>query len=176
MKRFFVWMPLAIFVGLTGLLGEVLASGRDPSTIATPLMGETAPDLDIAAFNQPGRHVTGDDLRGKPQLVNFFASWCGPCAAENKLLMQMAEDQHIRIVGIAMKDDADALQGYLDKRGNPYALIGLDESGHTAIDWGVSGVPETFLVDGKGTILERHVGQLDGEEGRHLIERLKDAS
>ena len=176
MKKSLVWIPLIVLVLLAGILGKVLANGHDPEEIASPLIGDSALALNVPAFGEDGKRVTMEDLRGKRQLVNFFASWCGPCAAENKLLLDMAHDYHIRIVGIAMKDNAGALQEYLDKHGSPYAKIGLDETGHTAIDWGVSGVPETFVIDGKGTIIERHIGQLDGAEARHLIDLLKDAS
>jgi cytochrome c biogenesis protein CcmG/thiol:disulfide interchange protein DsbE len=167
MKRYLVWMPLVILVTLAAVLGKVLASGHNPNAIATPLM---------AAFGEDNKFITNADLKGKPLLVNFFASWCGPCAAENKLLLEMAKDHNIRIIGIAMKDSPDTLQAYLDKRGNPYARIGFDEFGSTSIDWGVSGVPETFVLDSEGKIIERHVGQLDSSEERHLIDLLKDGT
>ena len=131
--------------------------------------------LDVSLYAGGAGHMTNADLGGKPSLVNFFASWCGPCAAENAVLMEMANHHDVRIYGIALKDDPDQLKAYLEKRGNPYISIGFDDTGRTAMDWGVAGVPETFVISAEGKVIERHVGQLTYDEMKEILVVLNHA-
>ena len=175
MKRAISWLPALCLAILLGVLGQVLASGADPSAIASPLTGQPAPALDVALYSGGAERLTNADLGGKPALLNFFASWCGPCAAENGLLMEMANRHDVRIYGIALKDDPDQLKAYLEKRGNPYTRIGFDDTGRTAMEWGVTGVPETFVISPEGKVIERHTGQLSYDEMKEILVILSHA-
>ncbi len=173
MKRPLLWIPLFALLVLTGVLGMTLLHGGDPDAVASPLTGEVAPALDVATLDGVGPRLTTATLKGKPHLLNFFASWCGPCAEENSILMGIARSHQIDILGVAMKDNADPLHDYLRRHGNPYDVVALDEAGRTAIDWGVSGVPETFAIDANGMIVARHVGQLDDDGVVRLMKSLQ---
>jgi cytochrome c biogenesis protein CcmG/thiol:disulfide interchange protein DsbE len=175
MKRCINWLPALGLALLLGVLGQVLASGVNPSAIASPLTGQPAPALDVPLYSSSTDHLSNADLVGQPALLNFFASWCGPCAAENTLLMEMAKRHDVRIYGIALKDDPDQLKAYLEKRGNPYVRIGFDENGRTAMDWGVSGVPETFVIGADGKVIERHTGELSYDEMNEMLVILSHA-
>jgi cytochrome c biogenesis protein CcmG/thiol:disulfide interchange protein DsbE len=179
-KSLLIWLPLAAVLILAVVLIRAVTGGGNPAEIADQLAGQPAPALDVAMFAQEGGHegqrLTNADIAGKPALVNFFASWCGPCAEENTVLIDMAKQHDVRIYGIAMKDDADALKAYLDKRGNPYNRVGLDDTGQTSIAWGVSGVPETFVLDAKGQVVERHAGALEPGDVQHILDLLNKAS
>ncbi len=175
MKFLQAWVPLVLLLCLGTVLGLALLGGADPSAVASPLTGKPAPALDIPLLDQNGARLTGQAMKGKPHLLNFFASWCGPCAAENALLLDLAGRHEIEIDGVAMKDNAEPLRAYLEKRGNPYDRVGLDENGRTAIDWGVSGVPETFAIDASGTIVGRHIGELNEDDEARLLKALQVA-
>ena len=154
-------LPLAIFAALAAIFFVSLRSGVDPEAIPSALVGKPAPDFDLPAL--AGAQVPGlnrADLSGKLTLVNVFASWCGPCRLEHPQLQALAGDSRIRLVGINYKDQpANALR-FLGDMGNPYAAIGVDEKGRAAIDWGVYGVPETFIVGPDGTILYKFIGPI----------------
>lgn len=153
------FIPLALF----GILAVALFVGLDlnPRVIPSALIGKPAPALDLPPLpgKEPG--LVAAALRdGKPTLVNVWASWCGPCRIEHPQLMALAEDDIIRMIGINYKDQqANALR-FLAQLGDPYEAVGVDATGRTSIDWGVYGVPETFILDGKGQILLKHVGPI----------------
>jgi cytochrome c biogenesis protein CcmG/thiol:disulfide interchange protein DsbE len=157
------WLPLAVF----GLLALLLAAGvwlsrrPDRDALPSPLVGKAAPAFALASLHEPGRIVRGDDLRGAPYLLNVWGSWCPACRDEHPVLTRFAETRRIRVVGYNWKDTrADALR-WLEQFGNPYWLVLADEEGTSAIDWGIYGAPETFLVDAQGRIRWKHVGPLD---------------
>lgn len=162
--RYFI--PIAIFV----LVVAILFSGlwRNPQEIPSPLVDKPAPQFDLPAIpGQPGEALPGlatVDIRGKPSLVNFFASWCIPCKAEHPLLLRLKESGVAPIYGINYKDKPEAVLQWLDELGNPYTRIGADRDGRTAIDWGVYGVPETFVVDAQGVIRYRLVGPITSRD------------
>lgn len=154
-------LPLLIFgcmavLFLTGLFGG--SGNRLPST----MIGRTAPDVALPALD--GAAVSGfgkaDLASGRVTLVNVFASWCAPCHAEHPLLMELAKDNRFRIVGINQKDTPENARRFLGTKGNPYSAIGVDPNGRASIEWGVYGVPETFVVKGDGTIAHKLVGPL----------------
>jgi cytochrome c biogenesis protein CcmG/thiol:disulfide interchange protein DsbE len=172
MTRKAFWIPLIAMLLLAGSLAAALMHGGNPdSVVATPLIGEAAPPLDVPVLDTTGK-LTLEALKGKPHLVNFFASWCGPCAGENPILMNLAKKHDVEIIGIAMKDNAQALEHYLQQRGNPYDTVALDDNGHTAMDWGVSGIPETFAIDANGMILDRYMGGLTRGDANRLVQIL----
>jgi len=165
-RRFslFAFLPLLLFVVLAGIFAFQLALGRDESVIPSALIGKPAPYLTLpplAGLTKGGQPVPGMEpsaFKGQLTLVNVFGSWCVPCRAEHPLLMQLAKDKRFRIAGLNYKDKDENALKFLGELGNPFDMIGVDASGRAGIEWGVYGVPETFLVGRDGTILYKHVG------------------
>lgn len=151
-------IPPLVFVGLAALFYFNL--GRDGANdLPSTMIGRDAPNLQVVDLrNDPA--PTQDDLRQSGvKLVNFWASWCAPCRAEHPFLMDMAETG-VEIIGINYKDKSPKALAFLDELGDPYAKIGADSEGRTGIDWGVYGIPETFVLDGEGKVLFRHTGPI----------------
>ena len=158
-RRWLALLPLALFLALAGVFLAQLLSGRDSSVVPSALIGAQAPQIALPPLE--GMALPGLDpaqFRGKVTLVNVWASWCAPCRQEHPLLMQLAGDDRIEIVGLNYKDRPDNARRFLGELGNPYTAIGVDDSGRAAIDWGVYGVPETFLVGKDGRIAWKQVG------------------
>jgi cytochrome c biogenesis protein CcmG/thiol:disulfide interchange protein DsbE len=158
-------LPLAVFLALSGLFLYRLTTGGDASKLPSALIGRPVPATALPALEglrrdgQPVPGFTDADLRkGQVTLVNVFASWCAPCHAEHPFLMELAKDTRFRIVGINQKDQPDNARRFLGLKGNPYAAVGVDPNGRASVEWGVYGVPETFVVKGDGTIAFKLVG------------------
>jgi len=152
--------PLAIFVALVAVF--VIGLRGDPQRLPSALIGRPAPVFDLAPL--PGIDRLGfrtADLAGHVTVVNVFASWCIPCHDEHPFLMELAQDRRIRMAGINQKDQPENARRFLGRNGNPYALVGVDPAGRAVIDWGVYGVPETFIVGRDGTIAFKHVGPIN---------------
>lgn len=164
-RAWLVALPLAAFGALAILFWVGLFSG-DKSRIPSALIGKPVPDFALAPLDGPmrdGRPVPGfsaADLKGQVTLVNVWASWCVPCHEEHPQLVELAKDSRIRIYGLNYKDNPDNARRFLGRYGNPYAAIGVDPAGRTGIDWGVYGVPETFVVGRDGTILYKFIGPI----------------
>ncbi|MBV1706170.1 MAG: DsbE family thiol:disulfide interchange protein [Hyphomicrobiales bacterium] len=164
-----VFAPLAIVVALSGLFAWSLLRGGDPALVPSPLINKPTPAFNLPAVpglaSVPG--LSSADLRrGHVTVVNYFASWCLPCRAENPLLLELAHDKDlaakgVKLVGLDYKDEPAAARSYLKDDGNPYAAIGDDSKGLTFINWGSYGVPETYVVRGDGIIAYKLVGPLD---------------
>jgi cytochrome c biogenesis protein CcmG/thiol:disulfide interchange protein DsbE len=156
-------LPLVGFLALTGLFLLRLQDG-DPSKIPSALIGRSAPQTALPALPgllANGASVPGLDpamFKGKVSVVNVWASWCVPCHEEAPLLTELAKDKRLQIVGINYKDGADNARRFLGRYGNPYEEVGVDKNGRAAIDWGVYGVPETFVIGRDGTIVFKLVG------------------
>ncbi|MGD9913355.1 MAG: DsbE family thiol:disulfide interchange protein [Rhizobiaceae bacterium] len=164
-RRWLVLLPLVIFLALAAVFLSRLWSGDDIARIPSVLVGQPAPPTKLPAL--PGSGTPGLDsgsFAGKVTLLNVFASWCVPCREEHPVLMALAEDGRFDIVGLNYKDKPANAAAFLAGLGNPYRQIGMDESGRAGIEWGVYGVPETFLVGRDGTILYKQVGPLVSEE------------
>ncbi len=158
-RRWLALLPLALFLALAGVFMAQLLSGRDSSVVPSALIGADAPDTPLPPLDGTG--LPGFDpamFEGKVSLVNVWASWCAPCRQEHPLLMQLAADERVEIVGLNYKDRAENARRFLGELGNPYTAVGVDDSGRAAIEWGVYGVPETFLVGRDGKIAWKHVG------------------
>jgi len=160
MRRLIYLLPVLVFAGIAGWFWQGLSPERDPSLVASVMIDKPAPDFNLPplAIGSPG--LKSADLKGHVTLVNFFASWCVPCRAEHPLLLSLAQDKRLEIDGIAYKNKPADAAGYLAELGNPYARIVLDQPGRTAIDFGVYGVPESYLIDRDGRIRFRQVGPL----------------
>ena len=163
-KRWLVYAPLIVFLALAWLLFERLGAG-DPSSIPSVLIGQMAPPLDLPGLN--GAHgLTDADLRaGHVSVVNMFGTWCEPCQYEHQFLMALAADPDLKvkgvaIYGVAQRDSADNVRRFLGAKGDPYAKVGLDQDNRAGIDWGVYGVPETFIVSGDGKLTFKLVGPM----------------
>ncbi len=160
------------FVALAAVFAVQLLSGRDVSTIPSALIGKQAPETvlpPVEGLVRDGAPVPGlnsADFKGKLTLVNVWGSWCVPCRQEHPLLMEIAKDERIRLVGLNYKDKPENARRFLGELGNPFAAVGADRAGRSAIEWGVYGVPETFLVDQTGKIVYKHVGPFTAQSVR----------
>jgi cytochrome c biogenesis protein CcmG/thiol:disulfide interchange protein DsbE len=165
-RRIAVLVPLVIFMALAGLFLFRLFSG-DPSYIPSALIGHPAPPTTLpplAGLERDGTPVPGIDpasFKGAVTVVNVWASWCEPCRDEAPLLMQLAKDSRFRLIGINYKDQPDNARRFLGRYGNPFASAGADADGRAAIEWGVYGVPETFVVGKDGRIAYKLVGPIN---------------
>lgn len=167
MMRFI--LPLVIFLALAGVLFAALMSGEDPHKVPSPLIGKAAPAFALPQLLAPTKTFSPADMKGKVWLFNLWASWCESCRDEYPLLLDIARNQGVTIVGLDYKDKAPEAKAWLDKAGNPYYLNAFDAEGRVGIDWGVTGVPETFVIDKHGVIRYKEVGVVTPENLKNTI-------
>jgi cytochrome c biogenesis protein CcmG/thiol:disulfide interchange protein DsbE len=160
-------IPLAIFVVLMAFLYVGLY--RDPREVPSPLIDKPAPAFALSQLHDPERKLTNADLKGKVWLLNVWASWCASCRDEHPLLMQLAATNAVPIYGLDYKDKPDAGRAWLAQNGNPYTASALDLDGRVGIDYGVYGVPETFLIDKQGIVRYKQIGPLTVESLQRKI-------
>ncbi len=165
-------LPLVIFLALSGVFYSLLSTeGRDVSALPSALLNDPAPVLivpPLAKTGLPGMEAA-TFKSGKVSVVNIFASWCVPCRQEHPQIVKLGEDDRIQLVGINHKDGNRNALSFLEELGNPYNVIGVDRNGRASIEWGVYGVPETFLVDGNGVIFYKHVGPISPAQLQNTI-------
>jgi cytochrome c biogenesis protein CcmG/thiol:disulfide interchange protein DsbE len=167
-RRLLVLIPLAVFLGLAALFIVRLSSG-DPSRIPSALIGRPAPQTTlppVEGLQRDGKPIPGLDaasFKGEVTVLNVWASWCVPCHDEAPLLVKLAGDKRIRVVGINYKDQPDNARRFLGRYGNPFAANGADGNGRGSIEWGVYGVPETFIVGRDGRIAYKLIGPITPE-------------
>ena len=159
-------LPLLLFLGLAAAFFAGL--GRDPHAVPSALIDKPVPEFALPALIDDRPGLATADLKGKVTLVNVFASWCVPCRLEHPLLMRLAKEG-VELDGINYKDEAEDAKLWLTNLGNPYKRIGADVAGAVGIDWGVYGVPETFVIDRAGIIRFKHVGPLSADAIRDTI-------
>ena len=169
MGRLLLALPALVALTVGGFLFWGLNPDRDPNAVPSALLMGPVPEFDlppVAGTGTPG--LAAADLReaGEPVLVNVFASWCVPCRAEHAVLTRMVRQDSLRLMGLNFQDEPEAAAAWLAELGNPYERIGSDREGRVGIDWAISGVPETFVVDGGGTITYRHVGPIVSPEAQ----------
>lgn len=169
MSRLLTALPLVVIIALAALFG-MFALKHDPHVQPHALVGKPMPDLTLASLDDGAPRRLKDTLGQTPTLVNFYASWCAPCEIEHPVLEQMAA-RHVRIIGVAYKDQPAKTQGFLRRLGNPFAERLTDRDGRAGIEFGITGVPETFLVSPDGKILDKHTGPLTAEDAAKLTER-----
>lgn len=149
----FRFVPMIAFLFLFAIFSVPLLKGKDPGILDSALIGKSAPAFDLEG-------LSSRELRGQAVLVNFFASWCLPCVAEQPVLEHIQQEKIVLIYGLAYKDKKEDTERWLRENGNPFEALGHDYAGAAAIDWGVYGVPETFIIDKRGIVRYRHVGPL----------------
>lgn len=163
MRRLVFLLPILIVAILVAAFWIGLDPERDKSVLPSALVGKPAPAVDLPGLTDGAPRLTLEAFKGKLIAINFFASWCLPCRAEHPLLKQVGAEFGVPVIGIAWKDKPDAARAFLAELGDPYAATGMDEHGRTGIDFGITGVPETFLVDGSGIVRYRFAGPLSPE-------------
>lgn len=166
------------FIGLMGLLYYGVQrsdiAGRD--ALPSPLIGKPAPAFDLPLLHEPGKRFTLAELRGQPFVMNVWGSWCPECRVEHPVISKFALTKRVRFIGYNLKDPREDALRWLERFGNPYLMVIADQSGRTAIDWGIYGAPETFLVDAKGIVRWKHVGAItDQIIAEELIPALEKA-
>ena len=160
-------IPLAIFVILLAFLWAGL--WRDPREVPSPLIGKPAPPFALVELHEPSRTLTNADLKGKVWLLNVWASWCVSCREEHPVLMRLAASKVVPVYGLDYKDDPGAGRAWLAQNGDPYVASIVDRDGRVGIDYGVYGVPETFLVDKQGVVRYKQIGPLSVESLQQKI-------
>ena len=168
-RSLMVMLPALVFAALAALFAFALKTG-DPAKLPSALIGKPVPDMTFPAMDGlrnndaavPG-FSTVDLRNGEVTLINFFASWCIPCVQEHPILMDLRATKGVRIFGVNYKDPPPGGRRFLGRHGIPYSAVGLDDSGRAAIEWGVYGMPETFVVAGDGRIVLKHVGPITPE-------------
>ena len=157
-RRLLLALPAAAFAGLAGMF--VWGLSRDPSTLPSTLIGRAVPEFNLPPVLGRALGLSNGDLRGEVSLVNFFASWCVPCRVEHPLFLDLHKKGAVPVHGINYKDRPEDAARWLNQRGDPYTRTGADLDGRVGIDWGVYGIPETFVVDAEGRIAYKHIGVL----------------
>ena len=165
MKRLLFLLPVALFAALVAAF--VLGLSHDPSHITSVLIDKPLPEFALPAVRN-NQGLASADFKGEPMLLNVFASWCVSCREEHGLLLALKQ-QGVVIQGLDWKDDASDGARYLAENGDPYIKAGNDASGRTGIDLGVAGVPETFVVDGRGRVRYKFIGPIDADDWEHTI-------
>ncbi|WP_293898563.1 DsbE family thiol:disulfide interchange protein [Phenylobacterium sp.] len=177
MRRLLFIAPILAFAVLIGVFFAGLH--RDPTLLPSMMIGKRVPTFDLAAVRPGDQGLRTGDLGGEPVLLNYYASWCVACRAEHPMLMRLRAEG-VPIHGVDWKDEPEAGNKWLIDRGDPYLRVGNDRSGRTGIDMGVSGVPETFIIDKQGRVRYRHVGAITEEDWSQkigpLMQRLKAES
>lgn len=145
----------------------------DPGQIPSPFIGKPAPAFDLEDLRDPGKRVLLGDLSGQAFVLNVWGTWCPGCRQEHMTLMRIGREGLVPLVGMNWRDERQAALAYLQQSGDPFSVIGRDEDGSAAIDWGVYGAPETFLVDAGGIVVYKHIGPLDyGTWEREFVARI----
>lgn len=155
-------LPLGIFLALALLLGIGLK--LDPREVPSPLIDKPAPAFSLPRLDDPARAVSNEDLRGRVWLLNVWASWCTACVAEHRVITALADTGEIPIIGLNYKDQSPDARRWLRQHGDPYVMSLADGDGRVGIDWGVYGVPETFLIDQDGIVRHKHIGPVTWED------------
>jgi cytochrome c biogenesis protein CcmG, thiol:disulfide interchange protein DsbE len=165
------FVPLGLFAGIAVFLA--LGLGKDPREIPSPLIGKPAPSFSLPVLVNSTEQWQPSAMLGKVWLLNIWGSWCAACVTEHPLLMDLSKtSQAPTIIGVAWKDEPSASSAWLLKHGNPYSQVIVDRSGKVAIDYGVYGAPETFLIDKKGVIRAKHIGPMTPEAWKNKLQPL----
>jgi cytochrome c biogenesis protein CcmG/thiol:disulfide interchange protein DsbE len=166
-------LPFAVFLALAGVLYIGVKHSPDKSIMVSALLGKPAPEFDLPVLGE-SRRVSSREFAGKPWVLNVWGTWCAGCRDEHESLLAISRLNQVRLVGLSWKDEDAAAQQWLAQLGNPYSVVAVDREGRTAIDFGVYGAPETFLIDEQGLVQYRHVGAITVQDWeREFVPRLK---
>ena len=171
MSRWLAFLPLVAILAL-GALFSLYALHRNPQVQPQALVGKTMPDLTLPSLEDGAPVRLRDAAAQGPMLVNFFASWCAPCEVEQPVLMQL-KARKVRMIGIAYKDAPPKTQGFLSRLGDPFSQRLVDRDGRAGIEFGVTGVPETYLIGKDGQVLAKHTGPLSPEDAARLADQAR---
>jgi cytochrome c biogenesis protein CcmG/thiol:disulfide interchange protein DsbE len=171
MNRFVI--PAIVFVALAAVLFVGVVHSPDKSTMQSALLGKPAPQFSLPVLGDDAHKVSSADLAGRPWVLNVWGSWCPECVVEHPMLLEIAREKRVPLVGLNWRDDTGEAIRWIEKYGNPYSVIIVDQEGRTAIDFGVYGAPETFFIDAEGLVQYRHVGAMTREVWeREFVSRL----
>ena len=161
MKKIILITPLIILIAVCLFFLLFILSGKDPNDPPSALINQKVPIFSSTNLYNEKENLVTDNLKGKYTLINFFASWCAPCRAEHYLLFEIKKEKpNLFILGFAHKDDPENSKKYLEEEGNPYSFVGVDKEGKIAFEFGVFGLPETFIINKEGQIIFKHTGPL----------------
>jgi cytochrome c biogenesis protein CcmG/thiol:disulfide interchange protein DsbE len=171
-------LPLIVFLVIAGFLAIGLR--LDPREVPSPFIGKPAPPFTLPQLHRPDATISPADMKGQVWLLNVWASWCTSCRAEHEVVTRVAATGEVPIVGLNYKDERDAALGWLRRLGDPYKASAVDAQGDVGIDWGVYGVPETFVIDQQGVVRHKHIGPITDKSVSEtilpLVRKLKGAS
>ena len=176
MKKQILVLPLIIFILLLSAFFYLLVIDRNPSEIPSNLLNKNVPTFETNILFKNKRFISKNEFGKEITLVNFFATWCKPCLNEHKYIKLFSDEKKLRVIGVNYKDKPNNTKKWLEKLGNPYSEVLLDKNGNIGIDWGVYGIPETFVINSEGVIKYRHVGAItkkDFNKINILISELK---
>jgi cytochrome c biogenesis protein CcmG, thiol:disulfide interchange protein DsbE len=156
-------LPFAAFVALVVLFAFGLNPSRDIHALPSPLIGKAAPAITLTDVQDASRPVSNETLKGQVYMVNVWGTWCAACREEHEALLAIAQTHVVPIIGLVYMDERDKAKQWLEQLGNPYQAVAFDPDGRTAINWGVYGAPETFLVDGQGRIIYKFISPMTQE-------------
>jgi cytochrome c biogenesis protein CcmG/thiol:disulfide interchange protein DsbE len=163
----FIW-PFIVFVGLAGFL--YVGLGLNPHEVPSPLINKAAPAFNLTQLHDPSKQFTNEEMKGKVWLLNFWASWCAACQGEHPVLLALSRKNIVPVYGVDYKDNPMDGEGWLARNGgDPYTLIVTDPSGRLGIDYGVYGVPETYVIDKQGMIRYKQIGPVTNQNLRETI-------
>jgi len=160
-------VPIIVFAGLIGIF--YVGLHKDPGKLPSVLIGKPAPEFNLTRLFKPEEHFTPADMKGKVWILNVWASWCESCRYENPLFMQLARTSDVPIYGMNYKDKPEEAKRWLQEYGNPYKVIAVDANGYVGINFGIYGVPESFIIDKQGIIRYRHAGPISSEDWRKIF-------
>ena len=168
MKKLIYFVPLILFLVLIGFLKNGLS--RDPRDLPSQFIDKLAPEFSVAYLLDENKVMTQADLKGEVSLLNFWASWCPTCLGEHDILMEISRQSDVVIFGVDYKDERVEGKRWVEERGDPYRAIAFDPEGQVGIDWGLTGTPETFVLDKQGIVRYKHVGAITWQDWKQTLE------